>query len=188
MKRDRSFTRGRVLAVAALALLLQGCHTIEPERCASLDWGRQGLEDGRAGHAASRLSRHADACSRVGVVPVASAWESGRAKGLGEYCQLPNALRQGEARSDYEGVCRDPRFEQLYTAARKLADARYRLDDLDNQIDRVESSLRDRKLSDSKRAERVSEARSLRRQRDSAMADRSDAGMALERTRSRLGI
>lgn len=177
-----------VYCAMAWVWLLQGCQTIEPERCAALDWGRQGLEDGRAGHAAARLARHADACARVGVVPIAAAWESGRQKGLGEYCQLPNALRQGESRRRYEGVCRDPRFEQLYAAARRLADARSRMDDLDRQIDRLEDSLRDRKLSDARRAERVGELRSLRRERDSALLDRSEAAMALDRTRGRLGI
>jgi hypothetical protein len=178
----------RLVYCAMAVVWLLGCNTIEPERCATLDWGLQGLADGRAGHAPARLGRHADACARVGVVPVAAAWESGRQQGLGAYCQLPNALRQGEARRNYEGVCPDPRFEQLYAAARRLADARNRMDELGQQIDRVERSLRDSKLSTARRAERVGELRSLRRERDAALLDRSEAAMALDRTRARLGI
>ncbi len=191
MSRHRPATPVRLCALPLLAaaLLLQGCETIEPERCATLDWGRQGLEDGRAGFAAKRLARHADACARAGVVPNAAAWEAGRVQGLRDYCQLPNALQQGQARHAYEGVCPDPRFERLYTAARRLADARQKLDDLDEQITRQERSLlTDKKLSDSRRAELLAEVRNLQRQRESALLDRSDAGRALERTRAQLGV
>lgn len=176
-------------ACAGLALLVAACASIPPERCASVDWRQQGLEDGRAGFGPARIEQHREACATVGVLPDPAAWEEGRAAGAVEYCQLPNAIRQGLARHAYERVCADPRFEQAYAAARRLGDARYRVEYLDGQIDwRERELLTNTKLSAEKRAEHVAEVRSLERQRERAIADRDDASRALDLTRRRLGI
>lgn len=189
---DHGCTRRTGLARAGLAvaaLLLAGCETIPPERCGTTDWGRQGLEDGRAGFGPSRLARHREACAGVGVAPDAAAWESGRALGLRDYCELPNALKQGQARHAYGGVCTDPRFAQLYGAARRLADARQKIVDLDGQIDwREREVLTNKKLSDDRRAELLAEVRSVKRQRELALLDHAEAGRALDRTRALFGL
>lgn len=175
---------------AALALLgLGGCASIPAERCATLDWGRQGVDDGRAGFGPARLERHREACAGVGVRPDAAAWEAGRLHGLRDYCQLPNALKQGLARHAYDGVCADARFAQLHGAARRLADARQQVADLDAQIDwRERELLTNKKLTEQRRAELTAEVRSVQRQRERALLDRADAGRALERTRAQMGL
>lgn len=176
-------------APIAAALLAGGCQTIAPERCAGTDWHQQGLADGRDGFGPSRLQRHRDACATVGVRPDAAAWESGRRRGLDDYCRLPNALEQALRRHAYEGVCADPRFETLYRAARRHADARQQVADLDGQIDwRERELLTNRKLADDRRAALHAEVRSLQRQRERAIADRAEASAALERTRLQLGM
>lgn len=176
-------------ATAWVALALSACASIPAERCATLDWGRQGTEDGRAGFGPARLERHREACAGVGVRPDAAAWEAGRALGLREYCQLPNALKQGLARNAYEGVCADARFAQLHGAARRLADARQQVADLDAQIDwRERELLTNKKLTEQRRAELTAEVRSVQRQRERALLDRADAGRALERTRAQMGL
>lgn len=182
--------RRRAGAVCSgVALVVAACASIPPERCASVDWHQQGFEDGRAGFGPARLERHREACAPVGVLPDPLAWEEGRAIGVVEYCQLPNAIRQGLARHAYERVCADPRFEQAYAAARRFGDARYQVEFLDGQIDwRERELLTNRKLSEDKRAEHVAEVRSLERQRERAIVDRDEASRALERTRRQLGI
>lgn len=176
-------------ACAGLALLVAGCASIAPERCASVDWRQQGFEDGRSGFGPARVERHREACAPVGVLPDAAAWEDGRAVGALEYCQLPNAIRQGLARHAYEKVCADPRFEHAYAAARRFGDARYRVELLDGQIDwRERELLTNRKLNEDKRAEHVAEVRSLERQRERAIVDREEASRALDLTRRQLGI
>ncbi len=178
----------RVGSVAA-ALLAGGCQTIAPERCAGIDWHQQGVADGRDGFGASRLERHRDACAAVGVRPDAAAWEAGRIRGLDDYCRLPNALEQALRRHAYEGVCADPRFATLYRAARRYADAKQQVADLDGQIDwRERELLTNRKLADDRRAELRAEVRSLQRQRERAIADRAESAAALERTRLQLGV
>ena len=187
-RRERPPRRAAV-ALALIAVLESGCTTIPPEQCASIDWKRQGFEDGRAGFGPSRLARHREACAGVGVQPDASAWEAGRMMGREQYCLLPNALEQGLARHGYEGVCADPRFGQLYGAARRLGDARHQVTFIDGEIDwRERELLTNTKLTDQRRAELVAEVRSLERQRDRAIVDRSEAGAALEQTRRLLGV
>jgi len=170
-------------------LLAPGCATIPPERCATIDWRRLGVEDGRAGFGPSRLARHRDACAKAGVRPDETAWEAGRAVGLPDYCQLPNALKQGLSRHAYEGVCTDPRFAQLHGAARRLADARQQVIELDGQIDgREREMLTNKNLSEQRRSELVADVRSLQRKRARAISDRDEAGRTLERMRTQLGL
>jgi len=176
-------------ACAGLALFVAACASIPPERCASVDWRQQGFEDGRAGFGPARIEQHREACAPVGVLPDPAAWEEGRTAGTVEYCQLPNAIRQGLARHAYGKVCADPRFEEAYAAARRLGDARYQVEYLDGQIDwRERELLTNKNLSADKRAEHVAEVRSLERQRERAIVDRDDASRDLDLTRRRLGI
>jgi len=168
---------------------MSGCATIPSERCASIDWNRQGFEDGRAGFGPTRLARHRDACAAVGVQPDGAAWEAGRVAGVREYCVLPNALQQGLARHAYEGVCADARFAQLYEAARRLGDARYQVEFIDGEIDwRERALLTDRKLTEQRRSELAAEVRSLERRRERAIHDRIEAGSALEHIRRQLAL
>lgn len=175
--------------ISALMLLSAGCATIPAEQCASMDWYRLGLEDGRAGFSAARIGRHREACAGVGVVPDTAAWEAGRALGLDDYCVLPNAIENGLARNAYEGVCRDSQFERVYDAARRLGDARHEIERVDSELAWRERELANNgKLSDKRRAELRAEIRNLERQRDRARDDRRDAEFNLDRLRLELGI
>lgn len=188
--RTKAPGNGLLAALVAFAVAgATGCATIPPERCATMDWHQLGIEDGQAGFGSSRIVRHREACARVKVVPDTSAWEAGRAIGLRDYCQLPNALEQGLARHGYEDVCDDPDFERLYRAARRVGDARYQIEFTDGEIDwRERELLTDRKLSDKRRGELRAEIRSLERERDRARDDRWEAELALDRVRRDLGI
>lgn len=93
------------------------------------------------------------------------------------------------ARHAYEGVCPDPRFAQLFGAARHPADARHLITCVDGQIDWRERELPTcKKLSDQRRAEIVAEVRSLQWERERSLDDRAETGAELERTRQRLGV
>lgn len=170
-------------------MLLAGCATIPPERCASIDWHQQGLADGRTGFGPDRVARHREACAAVGVLPDGAAWEAGRVAGLAEFCRLPNAVQHGLARRAYEKVCADPLFEEVYATARRFGDARYRVEFIDGQIDwRERELLTNKKLGPEKRAELVAEVRSYERQRERAIDEREEASRALQRRRRQLGL
>lgn len=182
---------GRVgmTGLGVLVLLSAGCATIPAEQCASMDWYRLGLEDGRGGFSAARIARHREACAGVGVVPDAVAWERGRVEGLFQYCELPNAIVNGLARNAYEGVCDDARFARAYDAARRLGDARFEIEQVDSELAWRERDLAtNNKLSDKRRAELRAEVRNLERQRDRVRDDRRDAEFNLDRVRLELGI
>ena len=117
--------RAALLAVV-VATAVGGCATIPEEKCASIDWFALGVEDGRAGFASDRLVKHREACAGVKVAPDERAWLEGRRAGLVEYCRLPAAVDHGLAGRGYAGVCSDPRFGRLYTAARRVYDTRAR--------------------------------------------------------------
>nr|MBL8454631.1 DUF2799 domain-containing protein [Zoogloeaceae bacterium] len=181
--------RSGMAGLGALTLLSAGCATIPEEQCASVDWRRLGVEDGRAGFSAARIVRHREACAGVGVVPDAAAWEAGRSLGLADYCVLGNAIENGLARNAYEGVCADARFGRAYDAARRLGEARFDIERVDDELTWRERELAtDRKLSDKRRAELRAEIRNLERQRDRARDDRRDAEINLDRVRLELGI
>lgn len=182
--------RHRLPAWVGLSLaLLSGCATIPAEECAGMDWYALGLTDGRSGFAAGRIEKHREACAGVKVAPDTRAWEEGRRAGLDDYCVLGNALDQGLQRHAYEGVCADPDFALLYRAARELGDARYAIEDIDNQMAWRENELStNKKLSDKRRAELRSELRDLERKRERTRYDRNQAERDLERVRDRLRI
>ncbi|MFA7607106.1 MAG: DUF2799 domain-containing protein [Rhodocyclaceae bacterium] len=178
-----------LFSVVTVSAILSGCATIPAEQCASMNWNALGMEDGRSGHAASRLDLHRDACRKVQVEPDARAWESGRKAGLKQYCQLPNAIERGLARDEYEQVCSDPNFARLYTAARRVADARHQVEYSDSQIDMKERELLTNKsLSDKRRGELMAEVRSLQRNRNRASEDRFAAERDLDHLRRELSI
>ncbi len=154
-----------------------------------MDWYALGREDGQSGFSAKRIEKHREACAGVKVAPDARAWEEGRRVGLEDYCVLANALEQGLQRHAYEGVCADPDFALLYRAARELGDARYAIEDIDNQMAWRENELAsNKKLSDKRRSELRSELRDLDRRRERAQYDRNRAERDLERVRDRLRI
>lgn len=181
--------RASLLGLGLLALLSAGCATIPEDQCAGMDWYRLGVDDGRAGFPPARLARHREACAGVGVVPDVAAWEAGRAEGVVQYCELPNAITNGLARNAYAGVCDDARFARTYDAARRLGDARFEIERIDGELAWRERDLAtDKKLSDKRRAELRAEIRNLERQRDRARDDRRDAEFNLDRVRLELGI
>lgn len=178
----------RVPLVALAALALAGCATIPEEKCASMDWYALGVEDGRAGYAADRLVKHREACAPAKVAPDERQWLEGRRAGLVEYCRLPAAIDYGLAGRGYAGVCNDPRFGRLYTAARRVHDARARIATIDREIAEKQREIADKDTSDVKRGFLRREVIDLDGQRNRARDARSDAERALDALRRELGV
>ena len=187
---DRTSQFVRVVGAVLVSLsLFAGCATIPVEQCGQVNWFELGVKDGQSGFGVTRVDRHRQACAPVGVLPDFAAWEAGRQQGLGDYCQLSNAITQGLSRHAYEGVCPGPEFALLHDAARSLGEARYQIEMIDRELDALERELLDgKKLSDARRAELRAEIRALERRRDRARDDRGDAERTLDRLRSELGV
>jgi hypothetical protein len=157
------------------------------QACPIADWYAQGVADGRAGHASDRLVRHREACPDATAVPDERAWLEGRREGLAEYCQPRHAVDAGLAGRGYAGVCRDPRYGRLYTAARRVHDARSRIVSIERDIAANRRDIADRNTSDVRRDMLRRELRTLEGDRHRALGAQSEAQAALDRLRKELG-
>jgi hypothetical protein len=175
-------------AIAAAALAVASCATIPEEKCPSIDWYALGVDDGRAGHAADRLGKHREACAGAKVDPDERAWLEGRRTGLAEYCRLPGAVDNGLAGRGYEGVCSDPRYGRLYSAARRVQEARVRIAEIERDIAAARRDIADGNTPDIRRDILRSQVRSLEGDRNRALNARAEAERALDALRRELGV
>lgn len=149
-----------------LLIGLAGCATLSEEECRTADWRDIGLRDGRAGHPASRLGEHLEACQKHGIRPVDAQYHAGRNRGLEEYCVLSNAMREGLAGRRYQDVCpaavhRD--FEDLNDAAYAVHDARSKMESLESEMSSRERELAKDKTPEKRRREIRDELRDMDR-------------------------
>lgn len=94
------------LSLIILSLpLLVSCATMSEDECRAADWYLIGFGDGANGYAASRISRHQKACSKVGVTPELATYTKGRSEGLLEYCKPITAYRLALGGGGYNDVC-----------------------------------------------------------------------------------
>ena len=90
---------------AALLAFLGACASLTPEQCQNADWRAIGYNDGVRGKLESYITRHFDACSKVGITPDVAAWQAGRAQGLPLYCTPSNAYSVGRGGNELSPVC-----------------------------------------------------------------------------------
>ena len=182
--------RARLAAMAALvavAYALAGCATIPEDRCPSVDWTAQGVQDGRAGHASDRLVKHREACAGARIAPDERAWLEGRRVGLAEDCRLPEAVDHGLAGRGYAGVCNDPRYGRLHAAARRVRDSRAKVTGIERDIAERRRDIADGNTSDIRRDILRGQVRDLEGQRLRARDARGDAERALDALRREFG-
>lgn len=120
-----------------LCLFLAACSTMSEAECRAGDWRSAGISDGERGLPPSWGERAAQACARYGVTLDQSAYEAGRQAGVGAYCTLDRAERDGIAGRRYYNVCTGEvgrSFERVYYAALDIAE-------IDEQLDRIDDSL-----------------------------------------------
>ena len=179
---------------AARALLawagpaLAACTAMAAQACPITDWYAQGVADGRAGYTADRLVRHRESCPDATAVPDERAWLEGRRAGLVEYCQPHRAIDAGLAGRACAGVCRHRRCGSLYTAARRVHDARSRVASIERDLATKRRDIADRDTSDVLRGFLGREALSLEPERSRARGARADAEAALDRLRGDPGV
>jgi hypothetical protein len=158
------------------------------QACPITDWYAQGVADGRAGHASDRLVGHREACPDATAVPDERAWLEGRREGLADYCQPRLAVDAGLAGRGYAGVCRDPRYGRLYTAARRVHDARSRVAAIDRDIAAKRRDLANGSTPEVRRDFLRRDVLTLESDRHRARNAQSDAEVALDQLRRELGV
>ncbi|MBB5019715.1 hypothetical protein HNQ59_003023 [Chitinivorax tropicus] len=112
------------LCLVLAALMLGGCASMSENECRRADWYDRGVRDGAYGYESDRVAAHAEACSKVGVVPDRKAYFDGREQGLKRYCTESNGFDAGRYGQNYGGVCvgrGEADFQRGYQRGRQLA-------------------------------------------------------------------
>ena len=184
-------------AAAGALLGLASCATMSADQCLAGDWAGQGFSDGASGLSMSRLSEHAEACAKHGVVPDSAAYAAGRDQGLVRYCTPDNGFRAGRTGSGYGGVCpsyleadfmpayRDGQIvhgvEQVLNTARgRVSSLGDQMEDLDDKISGKQAELRAEGLTDPQRDQIRNRIQELRRERANAERDWRRAQEAID--------
>jgi len=133
-----------VILIAAAALALQGCASMNQEECMVSDWRTVGYEDGAAGRPGHQIGNYRKACASHGVTPDLGQYQAGRQEGLREYCQPPNGFNVGVNGGVYGGACPqdlEEDFLPAYQAGHKLHSLERKVDKTARQITYREREL-----------------------------------------------
>ncbi len=129
--------------IAGLSVL-SACASLTEEQCRSGDWVSIGFNDGVNGRTEDYISRHFDACEKVGITPDTAAWLSGRAQGLPHYCTVPNVYNVGRNGRDLSPVCPTSQLSAL-RQAHDWGEEYYLLDqqirEVENEIDEIDIQI-----------------------------------------------
>ena len=131
------------IAAAGALLALSGCATMSEEQCLAGDWTGQGRAAGAAGYGSGRLSEHAEACARHGVVPDTDSYYRGHMQGVRQYCTPGRGFRVAAGGGGYaNGFCPadlEQDFLYAYSDGRLVWDAVQRAADLRGRADELRS-------------------------------------------------
>lgn len=131
------------IAFSAL-LLIAGCASLDRDECVNADWYAIGLEDGARGRAVERLGDHRRACAKHNVAPNAERYLAGRSEGLKSFCTYERGFSEGRAGRAYAGACPQPEsFLAGYQRGRELHELNRRLAEVEKEIGRIKTALKD---------------------------------------------
>ncbi len=111
------------LLLAASALALTGCASLNENECVTADWQSIGFQDGAQGQPVSASSRHRKACAKHGVTLDQYAYLQGHEQGVRTFCRPGKGFSLGAGGSSYAGVCPadlEPQFLAEYQKGRHL--------------------------------------------------------------------
>lgn len=140
-----------ILGFALLLLavfLLHGCATLNESDCRKGNWSGIGYNDAVAGLRSNvQLNSHIKACSRYQIGSDQTAYHSGYARGLQQFCTQSSGMRFASENSEYFDTCPTPlkrNFLIGYVSGLALS-----MDNLRDDIEdlRHERRQKDRQLS-----------------------------------------
>lgn len=132
--------------LAPLVALLAGCASLDRDECRNANWYAIGLEDGARGRALDRLGDHRRACAEHGVSIDADRYVTGRNEGLNTFCTFQNGYSQGRAGHAYAGACPSDTaklFLAGHQRGRELYELHRRHENLEREINRIKTALRE---------------------------------------------
>ncbi len=194
---------GSRIVASGLLCLLHGCATLEVVDCENADWEQVGEEDGAAGAGPTTVDQHRATCARQGAEVDLVAYRAGMAAGRRRYCTPSNAYALGAQGEALPRVCPEDlrrAFERAHQAGHEAWQVHSAIEELrrairikQQEIDAVEVDLEGAQaqvradgLSLKQRAEWLSLANTLARQRQSLGVALQDLEEQLAATQSLL--
>jgi hypothetical protein len=150
-----------------LLLLVCGCASLGKDECLHADWYAIGLEDGARGRPVERLGDHRRACAKHNVAPNTERYVAGRNEGLKSFCTYERGFSEGRAGHAYAAGCPQPQGGQFlagYHRGRELHELHRRLDEVEKDIARTKSALKDGIPNPRARANEVERLEALTRE------------------------
>ena len=97
----------RILLLFIITVVsLQGCGTLSPDECQTMDGYSVGLQDGLQGRTARPVEDFHKACAKPHDVTAQIAeYGRGRGQGLKQFCSARNGFQLGSKGVHYNGVC-----------------------------------------------------------------------------------
>ena len=146
-------------------LILVGCASLDKDECRQADWYGVGLEDGARGRPVERLGDHRRACAKHNVTPDTARYVAGRNDGLKSFCTYARGFSEGRAGHAYAAVCPEAStFVAGYQRGRELYDLNRRLDEVNKDIARTKTALKDGIPNPRTRANEVERLEALTRE------------------------
>lgn len=154
-----------VSALAASAMALSTCATLNEDECLSADWYQLGQGDGAAGQPSNYVELHREACAKHGVPVNDTLWFQGWQIGIRTYCTPQKGLLVGRDGNSYKNSCPAelaPAFLNAYQVGKRVFDARKELNEARSKLEKALDDLADAKEDDRQRL--TIEAETLRTQ------------------------
>ena len=127
-----------------IATVLSGCATLSKSECQVANWQAIGYTDGTQGRYPDYVMQHAKACGKIDILPDTKAWESGRQKGLTQYCTPANAYQLGTKGKTLNAVCPTHQLSTLTAAHEQGQDiyhTKKEIEKIKQQISEHQSAL-----------------------------------------------
>ena len=167
------------LTLTLLPFLLAGCAAMSVEECQVANWAQVGEQDGQLGNS-NRLASYYKSCEKVGIQPNQQLYNQAYQQGLKRYCQPAVIFDKSLTGSGNYSVCPIEQHAVLrpyYDVGSAYYAAKREKKQLEDDLERYQGYLLDKKLSQEKRNNYIDKIRALKDdyrtvERDYAVAKR----------------
>lgn len=136
----------RALCLAALAVVLSGCETMNADDCRHANWDVLGRDDALHGRSRDMINQRAEACHKYGYQINMRAYEQGWSEGLLDFCTPAGGAQFADKGGNYSpGYCppgTESAFLSGYTPAHERYQFRRKVENLRNEIEYREDDIR----------------------------------------------
>lgn len=183
-------------------LTVSACTQLSEEECLYMSWHARGVMDGAEGVPPSKVNEYQSTCDKHSVQVDRATYEEGRQEGAKRYCTRANGFSVGMNGDRYRNACPGSiertflsgyqpgrlmwtAVNNMQVAESAVRSSTYRIQTIENQIDRLYVDLEDTSLTDKRRSEIRNQIRWLRREIDNERDKRRTNELRIPELRDR---